>query len=215
MELDKDISSKIEGLGELKEQLKSDKSRISRKMADIEKRIKNILSGDRGTEIIDVTYTGKRIVKDIEYSINTSVYKEICQKYFGKKLLITNQESWATEEIIETYFGQSKIEDIFKDTKDPEYFAVRPQFHWTDSKIRVHIFCCLLGLLLTVLLRKELLKKDIKIENDRLIDGLSGIRETYILKPNKKKKSGFEVKKVLEEMTEYQKTLWEKLQETI
>ena len=213
--LDKEIGDKFEELSKLKEKLKSDKSRISKKMSDIEKRVKNIISGNHGAEIIKVTYIGKRIVKDIEFSIDKAMYDEICKKHFGKKLYITNQENWTTKEIIEAYYGQSKIEDLFKDTKDPMHFAIRPQFHWTDSKIRVHIFCCLLGLLLTCLLRKELINKDIKIENDKLIEKLSEIRLTYILSPNKSRKSGFDVKKVLEEMTEYQKSIWDKLQEII
>jgi transposase len=213
--LDKEISDKLQELAELKEKLNSDKSRISRKMVDIENRVKNIVSGNHGTEIIQVEYIGKRIVKDIRYSINKTAYDDICKKNFGKKLYITNRKDWTTEEILEAYFGQSKIEDIFKDTKDPMHFAVRPQFHWTDTKIRVHIFCCLLGLMLTCLIRKELINKGIKIENDRLIEELSEIRETYILNPNKSKKSGFDVKKVLEEMTEYQKIIWDNLQEII
>lgn len=213
--LDKEIEDKIQELAELKEKLNSDKSRISKKMADIEKRVKNIISGNHGAEIIQVEYTGKRIVKDINYSINETIYDDICKKHFGKKLYITDRKDWSTEEILGAYFGQSKIEDIFKDTKDPMHFAVRPQFHWTDTKIRVHIFCCLLGLMLTCLLRKELMNKGIKIENDKLIEQLSEIRETYILNPNKNKKSGFEVKKALEEMTEYQKSIWDNLQEII
>lgn len=214
-ELNKDNNSKIEKLIKLKEQIKNNRSKISKKMIDIEKRVNSIISGNYGTEIINVIYTGKRIVKDIEYSINEDAYKKICKKYFGKKLLITNQQDWTTEEIIETYLGQSKIENIFKETKDPIHFAVRPQFHWTDNKIRVHTFCCLLGLFLTCLLRKELLNKGIKIENEKIIDELSEIREMYVLKPNKNRKSGFDVKKVLEEMTEYQKTIWENLHEII
>lgn len=213
--LDKEIKDKLQELAELKEKLNSDKSRISRKMADIEKRVKNIVSGNHGAEIIQVEYTGKRIVKNINYSINEIAYDDICKKHFGKKLYITDRENWTTEEILGAYFGQSKIEDIFKDTKDPMHFAVRPQFHWTDTKIRVHTFCCLLGLMLTCLLKKELINKGIKIENDKLIEELCEIRETYILNPNKSKKSGFDVKKVLEEMTEYQKTIWDNLQQII
>ena len=86
-------------------------------MTDIEKRVKNIISGNHCSKIIQVSYIGKRIVKDIEYSINQEAYEEICKKYFGKKLYISNHKDWTTEEIIEAYFGQSKIEDTFKDSK--------------------------------------------------------------------------------------------------
>lgn len=213
--LDEELGDKLEELSELKDKLKNDKSRISRKMADIEKRVKNIISGNHGEKIIQIKYIGKRVIKDIDFFIDKNIYDEICEKHFGKKLYITNRINWTTKEIIEAYFGQSKIEDIFKDTKDPMHFAIRPQFHWTDSKIRVHIFCCLLGLMLTCMLNKELASKGIKIENDKLIERLNEIRLTYILSPEKSNKSGFEVKKVFEEMTESQKLIWDNLQEII
>jgi len=122
------------------------------------------------------------------------------EKYYGKKLLTTNNVSWTTEVIIGSYLDQYNIENIFKDTKNPHHFAIRPQFHWTDSKVRVHTFSCILGLLLTSLLRKELMEVGIKIENKELIDTLSNIRQSYILSPNKQKKLGFEAEKVLEKM---------------
>ena len=88
---------------------------------------------------------------------------------------------------------------------------MQPQFHWTDSKVRVHTFCCLLGLLLTSLIRKELSESGITIENKKLIDVLSGIREVYKLSPDKKAKTGFSVQKKLEDMTPIQKEVWDAL----
>jgi hypothetical protein len=31
--------------------------------------------------------------------------------------------------------------------KNPHHFAVRPQYHWSDQKVRVHMFICLLALM--------------------------------------------------------------------
>jgi transposase len=207
--LKKELAGKKEKLDELKKQLNNPKSNISRDSVDIKGKITNIISGNHGPEIITVLLTGESVVQDIDVSLNGESFHRVCEKYFGKKLLITNQDKWATEEIISSYFGQSDIEKIFKHSKNPDHFAVRPQFHWTDNKMRVHIFVCLLGLMLTSLLRKEFVDSGIKIENARILDLLSQIRETIILKPNSKNKSGFEVKKTLEEMTEEQRKIWE------
>ncbi len=57
---------------------------------------------------------------------------------------------------------------------------------------------CLLGLLLTSLLKKELADAGIKMENKKINDVLSGIREVYVLTPDKKAKNNFSAQKRLE-----------------
>lgn len=39
------------------------------------------------------------------------------------------------------YYGQSMIEHAFK---NHYHIALRPQYHWTDQKIEVHFFICVL-----------------------------------------------------------------------
>jgi transposase len=204
----KSISKKVEELKELKEQLNNTNSRISRKAGDVDTKIKKILSGNYGKDIIQIDKVGVRKIKNINYYIDREIMNSICDKYFGKKLLITTQKSWSTEDIIESYLDQYNIENIFKDTKNAHHFSVRPQFHWTDPKVRVHTFCCLLGLLLTSVLKKELYDKGICIENKKLIDILVGIRQSYLMSSDKKKKWGVDVKKVIEDMNDEEEKIW-------
>jgi transposase len=51
---------------------------------------------------------------------------------------MTSRHQWSTPAIIETFYGQADVERAFKDVKNPHHLAIRPQFHWTDQKIRVH-----------------------------------------------------------------------------
>ena len=205
------ISKKVEKLMELKKQLNNKNSRISRKATDIDTKITNILSGDYGKDIIEVVRTGVRKIKDINFHINEEKITSICEKYFGKKLLITTQKDWSTEEIIEAYLDQYNTENIFKDTKNVHHFSIRPQYHFTDPNVRVHTFCCLLGLMLTSVLKKELSDKGIKIENKKLIDTLVDIRQSYLMTSNKKRKWGLDVKKVIENMNDEEEKIWEYL----
>ena len=39
--------------------------------------------------------------------------------------------------------------------KAPHHLSLRPQYHWTTQKIRVHNFCCVIGYLLNALLYKQ------------------------------------------------------------
>lgn len=46
------------------------------------------------------------------------------------------------------YAGQQQIERVFRGLKEGDGLNWQPLYHWTDSKIRVHFFYCLLGLAL-------------------------------------------------------------------
>ena len=123
--------------------------------------------------------------------------------------MITSQRDWPTEEIIEAYLDQYNIENIFKDTKNVHHFSIRPQYHFTDPNVRVHTFSCLLGLMLTSVLKKELSDKGLKIENKKLIDTLVNIRQSYLITSDKKKKGGLDVKTVIEDMSDEEEKIWE------
>ena len=58
-------------------------------------------------------------------------------------------------------------------------------FHWTDSKIRVHAFYCVIALLLTSLLQRDLAKKGEAVSANRLLQELGGIRETLVVYPRR------------------------------
>ena len=209
------IKKKEQELLKLKEQLKNPKSRISKAASAIDARIKKIIKGDFGESIFEINKIGIRIIKDIDYSVNYDIIKEICYRHYGKRLIITDRFTWTTEETLEAYWGQIDIENIFKDSKNRDHFSVQPQFHWTDSKVRVHTFCCLLGLLLTSILKKELEDSGVKMSNKKIIDLLSGIREVYVLTPDKKAKNDFSVDKRLEQMSPVQQTVWDILEEKV
>ena len=48
--------------------------------------------------------------------------------------------------------------------------ALRPQYRWTDQKIEVHVFCCVLALLLSSLLQRELQRQGVERTPDELFD---------------------------------------------
>jgi len=62
---------------------------------------------------------------------------------FGKNILITDITAWTTDEIVQASLDRWTVEDGFRLTKDEQQVALRPIRHWTDSKIRCHIFTCI------------------------------------------------------------------------
>ena len=47
------------------------------------------------------------------------------------------------------YPGQQPIEQVFRGLKDWDWLWWGPVYHWTDSKIRIHAFYCILGVSLS------------------------------------------------------------------
>jgi transposase len=86
-------------------------------------------------------------------------YQRLDKRYFGLRVLITDRAEWTTAQIIQAYRGQSKVEAAFRDLKDPRMLATRPQFHWTDQKLHVHAFICVMAYLLITLLHRRAKQK--------------------------------------------------------
>lgn len=100
----------------------------------------------------------------------------------GLRVLATTREEWTTAQIIEAYRGQAHVERVFRDLKDPWVGAFRPQFHWTDQKLRVHALIVVLGLLLgRVLLRRAQQQVGFKGTVRTLIERLALLRQLILV----------------------------------
>ena len=93
---------------------------------------------------------------ELTFSTDQNALHHLCQVQFGKTILFTDNHAWSDDQIVLAYRSQYHIEDAFKQMKNPHFLGWSPMFHWTDSKIRVHAFYCVLALLLTSLLQREL-----------------------------------------------------------
>lgn len=127
---------------------------------------------------------------DLQFWINEDRLEEI-KEQLGRRILITNRHQWSTEEIIAAYWGQANIEYAFKNMKNPFHLAWRPQYHWTDQKIEVHGFICLLAFLLTMLVFKDAREQaNLRNSPHTLLQKLSDIRLAAMIESSKEKTKG-------------------------
>jgi len=126
-----------------------------RNRSELEQQITDMVKGQFLSGIIE-WYLGEKSPGrfNLEYSINPDKLIEVEDK-LGFRILITNRHDWGTPEIIQAYHGQSVVEETFKNLKNPHHLALKPQFHWTDQKIRVHNFMCVTGYLLASLIWQQ------------------------------------------------------------
>ena len=143
----------------------------------IEARIVAIVNGQFVKDLVDWSLTeAKPGPWHLTFRVNQERLDEL-EKDLGFRILMTDRHDWPTAGIIQAFYGQAHVERAFKNLKNPYHLAVRPQFHWTDQKIAVHYFMCVLGYLMAaILLREAKNKAGFTGSMDTLLDALNSIR---------------------------------------
>jgi transposase len=204
------LDKKEKSLKELQQALVSQKGK-KRDREELEKKIKTIVAGQYLQDVIKWKLTETESGK---YFLDFLIDKEhlLCvEEKLGLRIIITNRHEWTSQEIITAYYGQSKIEHAFKNMKNPYHLTLKPQYHWTEQKIKVHYFICVIGYLLSSIIWGEAkLKASYAGSLDNLLDMLNNIRLGTILEESKKTGKPKATYK-LEEMTEYEKKIMQVL----
>jgi len=143
--------------------------------------VQAILSGRHMKELIEVSVSEKQGAPRLSYRVEQTAWNRLQHRLLGKNILFTDQDSWNDEEIVRAYRGQHHIEEAFKRMKNPHFVSWRPLHHWTDQKIRVHAFYCVLALLLSSLLRRTLAQKGIEMSIVKILATLSKIKEVVLI----------------------------------
>jgi transposase len=165
-----------------------------------QKKIEELLSAQHMKEVLKVEYNPRRKGSSrLSWKVDQERVDHLETEVFGKRILMTDRHHWSSEEIIVAYRGQSKAESNFKQGKDPDHLAVRPQYHWTDQKVRVHTFICLLALMLSCLLEREARQQGYEHCLSTLLDELATIRLALIVTAGTSKKSPVDCRWQLEE----------------
>lgn len=147
------------------------------------KHAQQICSGQCMAQLLHVSVTGKGNHLQLTYRTDAAALARIEQQQLGKRILFTDHQGWSNDQIVLGYRSQSHVEDAFGDMKDPHFLSWEPMFHWTDSKIRVHAFYCVLALTLASLLERQAAQNGISLSVQALMKALNGIQEVINIYP--------------------------------
>jgi transposase len=147
------------------------------------KHVRQICSGQYMAQILKVAVKGKGKHLQLTYRMDAAALARIEQQQLGKRILFTDHHGWTNDQIVLGYRSQSHIEDAFADMKDPHFLSWEPMFHWTDSKIRIHAFYCVLALTLASLLQRQAAQNGISLSVQALMKALNGIQEVVNIYP--------------------------------
>ncbi len=125
-------------------------------------------------------------------------------KTYGKNILFTDLHEWTTVDIAKTYNSKTIVEDDFKVLKNRWMISVKPFFHKKDSHLKVHIFICVLSIMMYRYMLWKL--KDIPMSELTIVTELKNMRLGFV-----KQKDSNLVNKVLENMSPQQIKLYNAL----
>ncbi len=180
----------------------------------VKKKIASLRSSPYLKEILNISYNSSFPKKNrLQFSVNHKAKEDIIIKYFGKRVLVTNRLNWSAHEVIDAYFSQANVEQAFRTSKDRHHISLRPQFHWTNQSLRVHVFSCFLALLLGQVLLKKAQKINSQITSlPRVLDTLSSVRIAAILGKRQSSLSNPSLEWKIEKMDKATSELFAKLQ---
>lgn len=178
--LDQTLAKARARLAELQAHLRRGNTRRPRERVEAE--IATILKPRWVGEIITATLTGDEPATfRLTWRTNHHARAKLEQRLFGKRILFTNRDNWPVADVVAAYRSQSEAEFGFRQLKDPHVVSFSPMHHWTDQKIRVHLFTCVLALTVAHLMRRTADHAGLHLSVRELLEHLEGIGETVLL----------------------------------
>ncbi|MGI8491452.1 MAG: IS1634 family transposase [Acidimicrobiales bacterium] len=170
-------------LAELAERLARGKTRRGRDA--VEDDIAQILAPRWVSRVITTTLTGDEPAElRLTWSVDPKARQALEAEQFGKRILFSDHHDWTHAQIIAAYRSQSEVEADFRQMKDTKVVGFSPMFHWTDQKIRVHAFYCVLALTVARLMARQATQAGYPQSVRELLHTLAGIQETVLIYPS-------------------------------
>jgi transposase len=178
--LDQTLAKARARLAELQARLARGNTRRDR--GKVEADIATILKPRWVSDLTTVTLTGDDPATfRLSWRTDTRARQRLEARLFGKRILFTNRNTWPMAEVVTAYRSQSDAEFGFRQLKDPHIVSFSPMHHWTDQKIRVHVFTCVLALAVAHCMRRTAAHAGLHLSVRELLDHLEGIGETVLL----------------------------------
>jgi len=177
---DQTLAKARRALAVLAERLERGKTRKDR--AAVEAEIASIAKPRWVSRVISTTLSGDRPAAfRLSFTEDAVARRTLEEELFGKRVLFTDHDDWEVADVIAAYRSQHHVESDFRQMKDRTVVSFNPMFHWTDDKIRVHVFYCVLALALARLMRREAAQAGLDMSVRELLCSLGEIEETVLL----------------------------------
>jgi transposase len=159
--------------------------RKPKKESSIRRRIDNILAGQWLKDLIDVSLSQPQPPSwHLQFSVNNAALSDLINGRLGRTVLTTSRTDWHPDRLVRAYHGQEVIERCFRSLKEGAGATWGPAYHWTDSKLRVHSFCCMLGCSLINWLHAKTRKANLAMTKETMLKELDALQQIVLLYPS-------------------------------
>ena len=143
----------------------------------------------------------------LQFDFDPAAWQRLAEHRLGRTVLLTNRMDWTAEQVALGYSAQQNIERVFRGLKDGDWLGWGPMHHWTDRKIRIHAFYCMLGISLLQYIHKQAQAAWDGISMEQLLEELRQIQQFVLLYPPQGQKGPNRVATVLSKQTLPQQAL--------
>jgi len=158
------------------------RGRTRKNAAAVQAEIDRILAPRWLDRVITVQLTGDTpATRRLTGRTDTRARARLEDELFGKRILFTNRHNWPVVDVVAAYRTQPDVEGSFRQLKDPHVVSFSPMHHWTEQKIKVHAFYCVLALQIAHLMRRQTHQAGLDLSVRGLLAALAGIQETVLL----------------------------------
>jgi transposase len=169
-------------LAVVQDRLARGKTRKAREKVEAE--IAAILAPRWVARVMTTTLTGDQPAElRLDFALDEPARAALEEELFGKRILFSDKtlEQASTAQIVADYRSQEAVEGDFRQMKDPTVVSFSPMFHFTEQKIRVHVFYCVLALMVARLMAREADRAGLHLSVRELLGTLAEIQETVLL----------------------------------
>ena len=147
--------------------------------------VKRILSPQFMADLfeVEVSVDSASNLPRLHYSVNHAAFEKLMATRLGRTALLTDHVSWDAANVIQAYRGLVSVEEAFKHMKNREFLHWQPQLHWTEQKLTVHSFYCVLALMVATLAHQEVVRHGLELSLPAMLNELCGIREVAVIYP--------------------------------
>jgi transposase len=147
----------------------------------------------------------------LQFDFDTAAFEHLLEHRLGRTTLLTNRKDWTAEQVVVAYSGQQQIERVFRGLKEGDWLGWGPMYHWTDQKIRVHAFYCMLGISLLQYIYKKAQAAWAGLSMEQLLEELRQVQQFALLYPPQSERGPNRVALVLSTQTLAQQSLAKEL----
>jgi len=199
------ISRALQSLRRLARELNKPRARWTEK--GIRNKIQKWLSAQFLAELISYQLESHDGQWRLQFDLDHAALTQIIEHRLGRTVLFTNRRDWTAEQVTAGYDAQQHVERVFRGLKDGDWLGWSPMYHWTDRKIRIHTFYCMLGISLLQVVHRQAKTAWADLSMEKLIEELQQIQQFVLLFPRQGEKGPGRAAYVLSKQTLTQQVL--------